>query len=159
MLFTYHCWYFSISKYNIKKSLIDQELVNDHNPKINVKDVFENLCSIKNLTPYYKPCHDRSTHNDKTFCPTNTVFNGPTKPDQGGNSNLFSSYRLNSKRYYSINKLILNQWMYSKKNGNGQDCEIFFPKWDNTSSNFPHSILIARLLAAATHYFLLISIK
>ena len=66
--------------------MIAQELMNNPNHSINVKDVFENLCSIKNLTPYYKPCHDRSTHNDKTFYPTNAEFNGPTEPDQGGNS-------------------------------------------------------------------------
>ena len=37
------------------------------NRGILVEVVFEKLCTISNLIPYYKPCHDRSTHQENVY--------------------------------------------------------------------------------------------
>ena len=63
------------------------------NRGILVEDVFEKLCTISNLIPYYKPCHDRSTHQEN-------VYNVTTEMNIAGLAELnchFCSDKVNSQ--------------------------------------------------------------
>ena len=55
----------SIPRKAIKHSLITEAL--NKNRDIPAEDVFEQLCTISNLIPYYKPCHERSTHHENVY--------------------------------------------------------------------------------------------
>jgi hypothetical protein len=80
--FSFTC---SISKNSIKDSLIKEAL--NKNRGILVEDVFEKLCTISNLIPYYKPCHDRSTHQDNVYnVTTEMVIAGLAELNQAATS-------------------------------------------------------------------------
>ena len=57
----------SIPRKAIKHSLITEAL--NKNRDIPAEDVFEQLCTISNLIPYYKPCH---AHKEKVTATTST---------------------------------------------------------------------------------------
>ena len=69
-----------ISKDTIKKKLIETVMKTDYE-RIDVECVYRLLCTISNIIPRFKPCHDRSIHADQA-CPQLIKYSCPAQPIQ-----------------------------------------------------------------------------